>query len=213
MQRSTISNNSRNGILKRLKDSNEPAWGFDEELVHDDFNGFNNPALLLDTFLMRLEAVKGLGVVVDNKASFAGELKRLLNTCNQYKVYCSVPSLQNYLRHEGFELLDNEPSSGSKWVAITGCECLIALTGSVMASAGSGPGRKIHVSPEIHVVYAGLSQLVPFIIDGFNKAEVNGNPSWIGLITGPSRTADIEKTLVLGAHGPKSLLVFIDSSF
>ncbi len=209
MQRSTISNNARNGILKRLKDSCEPAWSFDEELVHDDFNGFNNPASLLDTFLLRLEAVKGLGVVVDNKASFAGELKRMLNSCNQYKIYCSIPSLQNYLRHEGFELLEKEPSSGSKWVAITGCECLIALTGSVMASAGSGPGRKIHVSPEVHVVYAGLSQLVPFIKDGF----ANGNPSWIGLITGPSRTADIEKTLVLGAHGPKSLLVFIDRSF
>jgi L-lactate dehydrogenase complex protein LldG len=69
------------------------------------------------------------------------------------------------------------------------------------------------VSPEIHVIYAGLSQLVPFIKDGFDKVGTNGNPSWIGLITGPSRTADIEKTLVLGAHGPKSLLVFIDSSF
>lgn len=213
MQRSILSNSARIGILKRLKESCKPDWSFEEELEHDDFNGFNNPVSLLDTFLMRLEAVKGSGVVVDNKASFAGELKRLLNSCNQYKVYCSLPSIQNYLQHEGFELLDDEPPTGSKWVAITGCECLIALTGSVMASAGSGGGRKIHVSPEIHVIYAGLSQLVPFIKDGFDKVGTNGNPSWIGLITGPSRTADIEKTLVLGAHGPKSLLVFIDSSF
>ncbi|MEI7503277.1 MAG: LUD domain-containing protein, partial [Paludibacter sp.] len=68
------------------------------------------------------------------------------------------------------------------------------------------------VFPPIHIVIANESQLVGFPEDALvsiQKKYSNNLPSMISTITGPSRTADIEKTLVLGAHGPKEFIVFL----
>ena len=81
-----------------------------------------------------------------------------------------------------------------------------------MVSSKSSPGRKISVFPEIHLVVGYTSQLVPDLkqaIQNVKKKYQDNYPSIISLITGPSRTADIEKTLVMGAHGPKELYVFL----
>ncbi|MFW5758527.1 MAG: LutC/YkgG family protein [Bacteroidota bacterium] len=95
---------------------------------------------------------------------------------------------------------------------ITGCEYLIARTGSIMTSSALGGGRKSYIYPSVHIVFARRSQLVFDLKDAFarlkDKYKNNGLPSMISLITGPSRTADIEKTLVMGAHGPEQLFVF-----
>jgi L-lactate dehydrogenase complex protein LldG len=97
-------------------------------------------------------------------------------------------------------------------VAITGCESLIARLGSVMVSSGHLKGRQIFASPETHVVIAHTSQLVNDLKEAFAKLRKKYDPktpSMVTLITGPSRTADIEKTLVMGVHGPKELYVFL----
>lgn len=204
--------NSRDRIIKRLRDAPKPAWESDAEMIHDDWNGFNKPGFLLESFLSHLDAVKGKGFVVNGVEDFSHKLKQLIIESGWSNIFSPIQELKISLGKNGIHVLSDEPDSGSNWVAVTGCEYLIALTGSVMVSSKSGPGRKIHVSPDIHIVYAGISQLKPFIKDGINLITEKSDPSWIGLITGPSRTADIEKTLVLGAHGPKQLIVFIDQS-
>jgi L-lactate dehydrogenase complex protein LldG len=81
-----------------------------------------------------------------------------------------------------------------------------------MVSSGQMAGRQIFVYPDVHIVLANASQLVPDIKDALiriRKKYDNRMPSMITMITGPSRTADIEKTLVMGAHGPKELFVFL----
>ena len=81
-----------------------------------------------------------------------------------------------------------------------------------MVSSAHASGRRMNVLPEFHLVYARASQLVPDLKDallGMKKRYGQDLPSMINLITGPSRTADIEKTLVMGAHGPKELYVFL----
>ena len=73
-------------------------------------------------------------------------------------------------------------------------------------------GRRLPVYSNFHVVIAYTSQIVPNIKDGlkFIKEKYNNQlPSMITTISGPSRTADIEKTLVQGAHGPREILVFL----
>ncbi len=96
---------------------------------------------------------------------------------------------------------------------ITYCEYLIARTGSILISSQLGGGRMLNIYPPVHVVCANLSQLVNDIDDGLkrimDKYEARELPSMISLVTGPSRTADIEKTLVMGAHGPKELVLFL----
>jgi L-lactate dehydrogenase complex protein LldG len=96
------------------------------------------------------------------------------------------------------------------------CEALIARNGSVMVSNQNAAGRRLSIFPHHHIVIARTGQMVLDLKDAFallkNKYG-NQIPSMISTITGPSRTADIEKTLVLGAHGPKELFVFLVEDF
>ncbi len=97
-------------------------------------------------------------------------------------------------------------------MGITFCEFLIARFGSIMISSGQRSGRRLNVFPEIHIVFAKTSQIVPELKDaltGMKERYDRNMPSLVSVITGPSRTADIEKTLVMGAHGPKELYVFL----
>jgi L-lactate dehydrogenase complex protein LldG len=95
---------------------------------------------------------------------------------------------------------------------ITGCDALIAQTGSVLLTAKSGGGRALSVLPAHHVVIANASQLVPDLPAAFQLLEQKyapNFPSFMTFITGPSRTGDIERVLVLGAHGPRKLTVIL----
>jgi len=98
---------------------------------------------------------------------------------------------------------------------ITACECLVAQTGSILVSSRSCGGRSLSILPHAHVVVATLDQLVPTLADAFDlvrERNPGGLPSMLSFITGPSRTGDIERILVLGAHGPKELIVILIGS-
>lgn len=93
---------------------------------------------------------------------------------------------------------------------ITECDALVAQTGSVLVTSRSAGGRALSVLPPHHLVIARRSQLVADLPEAFAllKARYGANyPSFISFITGPSRTGDIERILVLGAHGPKKLTI------
>jgi L-lactate dehydrogenase complex protein LldG len=81
-----------------------------------------------------------------------------------------------------------------------------------MVSNGNLAGRRLSIYPHVHIVIAYTSQLVLDLKDAFRLLKQKYGeliPTMISNITGPSRTADIEKTLVLGAHGPKEFYVFL----
>lgn len=96
--------------------------------------------------------------------------------------------------------------------SITGCELLVARTGSIFLSNLSSSGRTTSVYAPIHICIAMTSQLVYSLEDALlSLTNKYGNqlPSVLSLATGPSRTADIEKTLVVGVHGPKEVYCFL----
>ena len=95
---------------------------------------------------------------------------------------------------------------------LTECECLVAQTGSVCVTALSSGGRTLSVLPPHHIVIARREQLVPDLTAAFEmlaQKYAPNYPSFISLISGPSRTGDIERILVLGAHGPRKLTVLL----
>jgi L-lactate dehydrogenase complex protein LldG len=97
-------------------------------------------------------------------------------------------------------------------VGITACDALIAQTGSILLTARSAGGRALSVLPPHHVVIAQASQLVPDLPAAFDLLYAtygDNHPSFTTFITGPSRTGDIERILVLGAHGPRILTVIL----
>lgn len=104
------------------------------------------------------------------------------------------------------------PDLATAQAAITTCEALVARTGSIILSSALPGGRTTSVYAETHVCIAYTNQLVYDVRDGLQliKERYAGNiPSLVTFATGPSRTADIEKTLVVGVHGPKEVYVFL----
>jgi L-lactate dehydrogenase complex protein LldG len=99
-------------------------------------------------------------------------------------------------------------------LGVTSCDCLVAQTGSIVVSTLSAGGRALSVLPPTHLAIARRDQIVPDLVSAMallRKRYDKRWPSALTVITGPSRTADIEKILVLGAHGPKRLvLYFVD---
>jgi L-lactate dehydrogenase complex protein LldG len=96
--------------------------------------------------------------------------------------------------------------------ALTECEVLVAQTGSVLVSGPSAGGRALSVLPPHHLVLARRGQMVSDLTAALayvNKKFSGGFPSFLSFITGPSRTGDIERILVLGAHGPKKLSILL----
>jgi L-lactate dehydrogenase complex protein LldG len=102
----------------------------------------------------------------------------------------------------------------SAQATISACEALVAQTGSVLVSAACG-GRGASVVAPVHIVVATINQLLPDIDAALARVQERGTVaqnSFLCLITGSSRTADIEKILVMGAHGPRRLIVVLAMS-
>jgi L-lactate dehydrogenase complex protein LldG len=95
---------------------------------------------------------------------------------------------------------------------ITACESLVAQTGSVLVSSRTCGGRALSILPHVHIVVATIDQVAGTLADALQDARTRHAgrlPSMLSFITGPSRTGDIERILVLGAHGPKELIILL----
>ena len=89
-------------------------------------------------------------------------------------------------------------------VGITGCFCAIAETGTLMLCSAPGTPAAVSLLPETHIALVDAIRIVAHMEDAWNlaRAELGGLPRAVNFISGPSRTGDIELTIVLGAHGP-----------
>lgn len=141
----------------------------------------------------------------------ASNLQALATARNWSNILCNEDVLKEQLSASGFTNF-TAIDLASCDASITTCESLVARTGSMILSAAQQSGRSISVYAPVHICIAYTSQLVYDIKDGLQliKTKYGANlPSLITLATGPSRTADIEKTLVVGVHGPKEVFCFL----
>ena len=139
------------------------------------------------------------------------QLTALIANNEWQKVHYKKEELKSILS-DGFIQKPVHADLNSSDVAITTCEALVARTGSIILSSAQPSGRTTSVYAPIHICLAYTDQLVYDVRDGLQlikekyKARM---PSLVTFATGPSRTADIEKTLVVGVHGPKEVYVFL----
>ena len=98
-------------------------------------------------------------------------------------------------------------------IGISGCFAIVAQTGSVAVTSHSTGGRALTVLPPHHIVLATADQVVTDLVVLYRQfaASPDRAGSMISLISGPSRTGDIERILVLGAHGPKKLTLIVQT--
>src|SRR5690606_19534933 len=159
-------------------------------------------------FAEELTRVNGQFLYCENELQFVENLLTLSTEKKWQRICCWENKIQTLLRDCEFPFQADDQDFDQTDVGITLCEALIARNGSILVSSAQSSGRRLSVFPHAHIVVAWSSQLVTDLKDGFQLLkEKYGEkiPSYTGIITGPSRTADIEKTLVLGAHGPREL--------
>ncbi|MES2331585.1 MAG: LUD domain-containing protein [Bacteroidota bacterium] len=149
-----------------------------------------------------------------NQEELVAQLQALITTRKWTKIYSRETALQEELSQAGFTTVYSDDVATCD-AAITGCESLIARTGTMIMSSAQLSGRTVSVYAPVHICIAYTSQLVYDIGEGLQQLrEEYGQqfPSMVTLATGPSRTADIEKTLVVGVHGPKEVFCFLVDS-
>ena len=162
-------------------------------------------------FAEQFTRLQGKFIYCINQQELAFQLTSLIKKQDWQKVYCVEDKL---VAAVSAQLADRLTATGLADcdVSITGCEYLVARTGSIVLSTSSPSGRSASVYAPIHICIAYTSQLVYDIKDALQAARDKYGtnlPSLITLATGPSRTADIEKTLVVGVHGPKEVYLFL----
>lgn len=203
---------SRERVLKKIRSAlleqhDNPYQNLEETDLYPEFE---EPLEIV--FAQQFTAASGKFVYCEDDLDLIENLLALAEKDSLRKIYAWEPEVQKVLSTYGFPFYSTDTDFEQAEVGITTCEGLIARNGSVLISNASAAGRRLSIYPHVHIVIAYTSQLLPDIKDGLKllKAKYpDGLPSMISLITGPSRTADIEKTLVLGAHGPKEIYIFL----
>lgn len=157
---------------------------------------------------------------LQGKFSYCSSLEEFKNQFRQLRYEKGWNKL--YFRkndHQMMEIFNNTSAGqlpyedlGSADASITFCESLVARTGTIVLSSVESGGRTPSVYAPVHVCIAFTSQVVYDLKDALvllKKKYGQQLPSLISFATGPSRTADIEKTLVVGVHGPKEVYCFL----
>jgi L-lactate dehydrogenase complex protein LldG len=167
----------------------------------------------------------------DLVAHFRSECDRLTTTHAHAESLAEVPQqVARYLDANGLEkrvvlwhelagldwaasgvAIDDRPARGDDKTGVTGCFCAIAETGTLLLLGGPATPKSTALLPETHIAVASRSRLVANMEDSFAllRREVGELPRSTWYVSGPSRTADIEQTMIIGAHGPYRVHVIL----
>ena len=198
---------AKENILKKIRQalSNPVPLPFPHsEGAQSVFKHSNEDAAIV--FAQEFTKLQGRFAFCTNEADLKTQLQQLLVEKNWTKIYFKEDKIASLFSNSSY------PDLAYCEISVTGCECLVARTGTIVMSAAQKAGRTTSVYAPIHICIAYSNQMMPDIKDAllFLKEKYSGKmPSLITFASGPSRTADIEKTLVTGVHGPKEVYCFL----
>jgi L-lactate dehydrogenase complex protein LldG len=192
-----------------------------------------SPDALLERFQEEMALLNGEVCVVDGEDAARQMVLDLLASHGTERVaswhfkHIPVKKLYTAIREAGYTIdypaiLLDDPAARERAVirletaavGLTGADAVAASTATLIFSSAAGKGRIPTILPPVHIAVVRLTQFVPRVEDWLAKERAAGNPTLRGaanicFTTGPSRTADIEKKLVLGVHGPKRVQVVV----
>lgn len=203
---------AKEGILKNIRKAltqrvDQPFPAIDK----NEFSFTPSEEDLAVMFAEKFTSLQGKFFLCESEEELVLKMAQLADERSWNDVYCVDDNIKSALTSFGFNHFTEKLLVDAD-VAITKCEMLVARTGSMVLSTSESSGRTTSVYAPIHICIAKTSQLVYDVKDALamlQKKYGGQLPSSISLATGPSRTADIEKTLVVGVHGPKEVFCFL----
>ncbi len=208
---------ARENILRRIRQSlSEDSLPMPfPEVEKQAMNALFKPladSTIEETFAARFSRSGGHFIFCNTQTDLLENIRMLAESRGWTEVLCAHKPLFSFLVNNKLAIVrEFNPAHEQAQACITDCEVAVADTGSFIFSSRQNHGRAAPVYYPVHIVVVQPHQIVQGIADGLKlmKQKYNGQlPSMINLNTGPSRTADIEKTLVTGVHGPKEVFCF-----
>jgi L-lactate dehydrogenase complex protein LldG len=205
------SQGARNKILKKIKQAlkSPVAVPFPEQVADTPLFIPTEHELTID-FAQKFTELLGKFIYCADEGELAQQLSALIKSQKWEKIYSQESGWLDDMSEYQFDPVTTDDLASCD-ASITLCEHLVARTGSIVLSSQQLSGRTSSVYAPVHICIAYTHQLVYDISDSLQqfKNEADHIPSMISFATGPSRTADIEKTLVVGVHGPKEVYCFL----
>ena len=164
------------------------------------------------TFVERFKDNGGIFIYFENKENFIEAMKQYIVE-NQWNPLCSTSkNIEKLFMGTGIGLNHDYAGAQKKTVSITDCECLIAQTGSVVVTDNCAGSRAAYSNADTLLVYASPSQIVASMKDAIKLLKEkygNNKPSETVIISGPSKSIEIDNQLVIGAQGIKQIALFL----
>lgn len=189
-----------------------------------------NRAVLVEQFKRELEAVGG---VFHCASSAEAACDHIVQVASSHRTRLAIgwnvalieeiglrtrleqAEIQFFTRSEGVNAEDFAKRAPAAEIGVTAVDYALADTATLVLGAGLGRARSVSLLPPVHIallkpdqIIPGLDELFPLLADNYAKSNESLD-SALTFITGPSRTADIELTLVVGVHGPQELHVVL----
>lgn len=165
-----------------------------------------------ETFAESFIKLGGKFIFCENELEFIENIFILYDDRDWQQLLCADERLLELFHQNRINVVQpaDKKAEGAD-ACITGCEMLVARTGSIIFTSKQHMGRTSPVFYPVHIVVAYADQVANDLDQAIGSLKTRYGkdlPSMINLNTGPSRTADIEKTLVVGVHGPGEVLCF-----
>lgn len=159
---------------------------------------------LVARFRQHAESAASTTDRVTSMSEVPAAVARYLDAHKLPKSGCVWPQLARLDWESAGLALEPRAAKGDDLTGVTGAFCAIAETGTLMLCSGPETPATVSLLPETHVAVVPVARVVAYMEDGWDlaRAELRRLPRAVNFISGPSRTADIEQTIVLGAHGP-----------
>jgi L-lactate dehydrogenase complex protein LldG len=212
---------ARDDILARIRHANARVMPGAAQPAHPiPAIARGTPDALIDRFTKRAELAGATVMRIDRLAQLPGAVTEFLEREQAVRAIA--------FSHDSFAALDWQatgiavrcgPTEAEDIVSLTPAVAGIAETGSVLVASGPGTPQLRHFLPEIHIAALAADRVVGGYEEGWailraEAARVHNGvmPRAATLITGPSRTSDIERTLQIGVHGPRRLHIVLFTS-
>lgn len=204
---------TREAILQRLRTARAPDQSEPAAVIAARRRG-PTPALYLDRIERFMERARSLSSSVARVAArdrVPQEVGRYLAELDIAPRFACWPELQDLNWNDTPVVAMFRPAVPSDLIGVTGVFAAIAETGTLVMASGETTPPATSLLPETHIAVLPAARIVDTLEDAFAllRAERNPWPRAVNLISGPSRTADIEQTVTLGAHGPYRVHIII----
>ncbi len=166
---------------------------------------------LVARFRARAESMQSTTEEVERMSEVPVAVARYLRAGNLPLSGCVWPQLA-HLDWKGAGLaLEPRGAKDGDPLGVTGAFAAIAETGTLVLASGPGTPASVSLLPETHIAIVPAARIVAHMEEAWDlaRAELRELPRAVNFVSGPSRTADIDQTIVLGAHGPYRVHILI----